>query len=43
MLPIDVFWFIGVEYGIESKVDLVIDPFEEILLRRLWNQSVDVS
>lgn len=43
VVPINIFWLIGVEDGIESQVDLVINPFEEVLSRGLGNQSIYIA
>lgn len=40
--PINIFRFISVELSQETKIYLVIDPFEEIFFRRLRNEPVNV-
>ena len=40
---VGILWFWACENCIESKTDLLINPFEEILFRRFWNKTINIA
>lgn len=38
-----IFWFGVIEFCGKSKADLLVDPLEEVFLRWLWHQLVNVA